>query len=71
MPVSAETPFARHGAVMLVGEGNFSFARALVRRGLAPQALVATSFDAREAVCAKYADAEEIMAELQAQLRSR
>ena len=51
--------------VLLVGEGNFSFARALARRfgGLGTR-IVATSYDTREQVLAKYPDATEILEEL-------
>ena len=62
---NAFVPYSPSDFVLLVGEGNFSFARALARRfgGLGTR-IVATSYDTREQVLAKYPDATEILEEL-------
>ena len=63
---NAFVPYTSDDTILLVGEGNFSFARALVRRfqGLATR-LVATSYDTEEEVLSKYPEFPEILAELQ------
>ncbi|KAI0271481.1 hypothetical protein BC834DRAFT_859845 [Gloeopeniophorella convolvens] len=57
-------PFAPEDSILLVGEGNFSFARALVLHPpaslehLPPANVTATAYDTEEACYAKYPDAE-------------
>lgn len=55
-------PFKPDATLLLVGEGDFSFARSLVQENLIlPENLVATSFDSKEEVVSKYPGVEEIM----------
>lgn len=60
-------PFRPTDAILLIGEGNFSFARALLvdpppgLEHLPPAAVTATSYDAEEDCYAKYPDAKEIV----------
>ena len=52
--------------ILLVGEGNFSFARALVRNlGGSGAGLVATAYDSEEEAREKYSDVADILSELQ------
>ena len=62
---NAFVPYADQDFILLVGEGNFSFARALARRfgGLGTR-IVATSYDTREEVLSKYPDVAGILEEL-------
>ena len=58
-------PFAPTDKILLIGEGNFSFAYALVvnppsqLQHLPPQNITATAYDTEEECLAKYADARE------------
>lgn len=62
---SATIPFAPTDKILLVGEGNFSFAYALAVNPpsqllhLPPQNITATAYDTEEECLAKYADAQE------------
>ncbi|KAF8641072.1 hypothetical protein AX17_000716 [Amanita inopinata Kibby_2008] len=74
------TPFRPTDRVLLIGEGNFSFARALVRlyqneaaggRGgsstsvfMPPSHITATAYDAEDSCYAKYPDARQIVEEI-------
>jgi 25S rRNA (uracil2634-N3)-methyltransferase len=73
----ATIPFQATDTVLLVGEGNFSFARALVNIDLSqspfssqvaariiPENITATSYDSEDECYAKYPDAKEIVSEL-------
>ncbi|KAF8588326.1 hypothetical protein K439DRAFT_1384699 [Ramaria rubella] len=63
-------PIAASNTILLIGEGNFSFARALFTSGhdvlahLPPQNVTATTYDLEEACYEKYPDAREIVEEL-------
>lgn len=58
-------PWHPDDQVLLVGEGDFSFALSVIRQGfVVPTNLVATSFDSYEQVVAKYAGADATVAEL-------
>ncbi|CAN3371496.1 hypothetical protein DIURU_000212 [Diutina rugosa] len=58
-------PWHQDDQVLLVGEGDFSFALSVVKQGfVVPTNLVATSYDSYEDVVAKYAGAEATVAEL-------
>ncbi|KAG5635254.1 hypothetical protein H0H81_011923 [Sphagnurus paluster] len=69
-PRRTTIPFRPTDKILLVGEGNFSFARALVcdpppaLQGLPPRNLTATAYDSEEACYEKYDDAREIVAGL-------
>ncbi|KAI6112452.1 hypothetical protein EDD16DRAFT_1165551 [Pisolithus croceorrhizus] len=60
-------PFSPTDTILLIGEGNFSFARALLvdppagLEHLPPAAVTATSYDSEEDCYAKYPDAKEIV----------
>lgn len=60
-------PFRPTDTILLIGEGNFSFARALLvdpptgLEHLPPAAVTATSYDSEEDCYAKYPDAKEIV----------
>lgn len=66
-PRSPTIPFAPTDHILLIGEGNFSFARALTRSAppalafLPAQNVTATAYDSEEACYAKYADAAGIV----------
>lgn len=67
-PVRPPTvPFKPTDRILLIGEGNFSFARALVvdsppsLEHLPPANVTATSYDSEEACFSKYPDAEAIV----------
>ncbi|KAG5643540.1 hypothetical protein DXG03_000681 [Asterophora parasitica] len=70
LPRRITVPFRATDKILLVGEGNFSFARALVvdpPPGLAdlpPLNVTATAYDAEEECYAKYADAREVVEDL-------
>ena len=61
-------PFSPTDKILLIGEGNFSFARALVcspppsLEFLPPSNIVATAYDSEDECCSKYPDAAEIIA---------
>ncbi|KAK7465315.1 hypothetical protein VKT23_005294 [Stygiomarasmius scandens] len=65
-------PFRPTDTILLIGEGNFSFARALVLNPptnsglehLPPRNVTATAYDTEEECFGKYPDAEEIVKEL-------
>lgn len=63
-------PFNSTDNILLIGEGNFSFARALVLsppetlQFLPPSNVTATTYDTEEECCSKYPDAAEIIAAL-------
>lgn len=58
--VKSLIPFASHETLLLVGEGDFSFALSIVKNLLIdPQNLIATSFDSEEEVIAKYPNARD------------
>ncbi|KAF5384885.1 hypothetical protein D9615_001104 [Tricholomella constricta] len=69
-PRQTTIPFRPTDKILLVGEGNFSFARALVcvpppgLQGFPPRNLTATAYDKEEECYEKYADAREIVADL-------
>ncbi|KAF8131651.1 hypothetical protein EV363DRAFT_173502 [Boletus edulis] len=71
-PVRPPTiPFKPTDNILLVGEGNFSFARALMvdppscLEHLVPANVTATSYDSQEACFSKYPDAETIVNTIQ------
>ncbi|PBK76617.1 hypothetical protein ARMSODRAFT_876244 [Armillaria solidipes] len=61
-------PFSATDTILLIGEGNFSFARALIRDAPAalthipPSNITATAYDSEEECYSKYLDAREIVA---------
>lgn len=58
-------PFEKTDTVLLVGDGDFSFACSIVKQGMvAPENLVATSFDSLEELQDKYAGVDEKLAYL-------
>ncbi|KZS93320.1 hypothetical protein SISNIDRAFT_77687 [Sistotremastrum niveocremeum HHB9708] len=63
-------PFSITDRILLVGEGNFSFARSLfshpVLRSLPPENVIATAYDSEEICYEKYPDAQEIVEGLRA-----
>lgn len=67
---SSTIPLTASDTILLVGEGNFSFTRALFTSGLAsleflpPVNVTATAYDSEECCYAKYPDAQEIVKEL-------
>ncbi|KAH0837920.1 hypothetical protein J3R83DRAFT_6152 [Lanmaoa asiatica] len=67
-PVRPPTiPFKPTDKILLIGEGNFSFARALITdppsslEHLVPENVTATSYDSKEECFSKYPDAEDIV----------
>lgn len=55
-------PFTSESSVLLIGEGDFSFAKALVEENyVRAENVIATSFDTRDEVVAKYPNMEEIL----------
>ncbi|KAJ1336984.1 hypothetical protein BSLG_006744 [Batrachochytrium salamandrivorans] len=56
--------FEADDSVLLVGEGNFSFAASLMEELSGSIALTATCFDSADVVNSKYPDAQEFIAEL-------
>lgn len=64
---SSTIPFTASDTILLVGEGNFSFARALFSSGhetlshLPPSNVTATTYDSEDACYGKYPDAKEIV----------
>lgn len=65
-PPQITIPFRPTDRILLIGEGNFSFARALVSElpDLPASNVTATAYDSQEECFAKYADAEEVVEEL-------
>ncbi|GMG26580.1 unnamed protein product [Ambrosiozyma monospora] len=60
-------PFGQHEHVLLVGEGDFSFALSTINSGyILPEFLIATSFDSLDELIAKYANVEENLEQLKA-----
>lgn len=65
-------PFKATDKLLLIGEGNFSFARALVvnppdaLQFLPPENITATAYDSREECFSKYPDAAQIVEQLSA-----
>jgi len=63
-------PFDATDRILLIGEGNFSFTRALVvdapasLQYLPPQNIISTAYDSEEDCYAKYSDAQTIVAML-------
>lgn len=64
--IAAPEPFEKNDTVLLIGEGNFSFARALLSapRCHPPQLVLATSYDTEDECYQKYPDARENVAEI-------
>ncbi|KAG6855860.1 hypothetical protein H0H87_009977 [Tephrocybe sp. NHM501043] len=69
-PRRTTIPFRPTDTILLIGEGNFSFARALVcdpppgLQDLPPRNLTATAYDREDECYEKYADSREIVAGL-------
>ncbi|KAG6841558.1 hypothetical protein C0991_009593 [Blastosporella zonata] len=69
-PRRTTIPFRPTDTILLIGEGNFSFARALLcdppagLQDLPPKNLTATAYDREDECYEKYADAKEIVADL-------
>ncbi|KAI0756502.1 hypothetical protein C8Q80DRAFT_1128984 [Daedaleopsis nitida] len=63
-------PFRATDKILLIGEGNFSFARALIHSPpqslefLPPSNVIATAYDTEEECCSKFPDAAEIIGAL-------
>ncbi|KAG7664095.1 uncharacterized protein J8A68_002349 [[Candida] subhashii] len=58
-------PFSQDDRVLLIGEGDFSFAKCLISQGfLLPQNLIATSYDSLEVLEAKYPTIQTNLTEL-------
>ncbi|RKP31481.1 hypothetical protein METBISCDRAFT_26561 [Metschnikowia bicuspidata] len=58
----AYIPFDSTDTLLLVGEGDFTFALSLVVQGLvAPENLTATSFDTHEELVSKYPDVQKVL----------
>ncbi|KAK0466329.1 uncharacterized protein EV420DRAFT_1261678 [Desarmillaria tabescens] len=61
-------PFSATDTILLIGEGNFSFARALIQDAplplthIPPGNITATAYDSEEECYSKYLDAQEIVA---------
>ncbi|KAJ3227848.1 hypothetical protein HDU81_006428 [Chytriomyces hyalinus] len=64
---NVKPPYSHHQTMLLVGEGNFSFANSLISNIYveAPENMTATSFDTLEVVKEKYPDAEVILNNLE------
>jgi 25S rRNA (uracil2634-N3)-methyltransferase len=71
-PQRVTIPFRPTDKILLIGEGNFSFARALAccppvdLKYLPAKNITATSYDSEEECVAKYSDANTILSELRA-----
>lgn len=71
-PQRTTIPFIPTDTILLIGEGNFSFARALLCepplsvQHLPPANVVATAYDSEEECYIKYPEAEQIVQELRA-----
>ncbi|GME70393.1 unnamed protein product [Ambrosiozyma monospora] len=60
-------PFGQHEHVLLVGEGDFSFALSIINSGyISPEFLITTSFDSLNELIAKYSNVEENLEQLKA-----
>lgn len=58
-------PFGKEDRVLLVGEGDFTFAKSIVEQAyILPENLIATSFDSLEQLHEKYPDVDETLASL-------
>ena len=68
-PRRPTTPFKSTDSVLLIGEGNFSFARALIQSpalelGLLPNNITATAYDSEQECYGKYPEARLIVSNL-------
>jgi 25S rRNA (uracil2634-N3)-methyltransferase len=69
-PLQQTVPFVSTDKILLIGEGNFSFARALFSNSppelehLPPSNVTATAYDSEDECFAKYSDGEAIVKEL-------
>lgn len=69
-PVRVTVPFSSTDRILLIGEGNFSFARALAcsppssLQFLPPSNITATAYDTEEECCSKYPEAAEMISSL-------
>ena len=72
MPQRVTIPFKATDKILLVGEGNFSFTRALLCKPplclqhLPPSNVTATAYDSEDECYVKYPDAQAIVQELRA-----
>ncbi|KAK6886676.1 25S rRNA (uridine(2634)-N(3))-methyltransferase [Candida tropicalis] len=58
-------PFLNEDKVLLIGEGDFTFAKSLILQNyLIPENLIATSFDSYEELILKYPNVDEVLKEL-------
>ncbi|EMG46018.1 hypothetical protein G210_3751 [Candida maltosa Xu316] len=58
-------PFGFEDKVLLIGEGDFSFAKSLILQNfLIPENLIATSYDSYDELIAKYPNVDEVLSEL-------
>lgn len=58
-------PFTKQDRLLLVGEGDFTFARSLIEEDyILPENLIATSFDSLEELNTKYPGVDEVLASL-------
>ncbi|CAD6910437.1 unnamed protein product [Tilletia controversa] len=59
-------PFQQDDSILLVGEGNFSFALSLLQppHSLSPRQILATAYDSEQECYRKYPDAEAIVAKI-------
>uniref|UniRef100_M4BFN6 25S rRNA (uridine-N(3))-methyltransferase BMT5-like domain-containing protein n=1 Tax=Hyaloperonospora arabidopsidis (strain Emoy2) TaxID=559515 RepID=M4BFN6_HYAAE len=60
--------YAPKDTVLIVGDGDFSFSRGLVKHRGTGLGIIATSFDSDSQVCAKYSNAHECIAAVQSSL---
>ncbi|KAJ2341179.1 Meiotic nuclear division protein 1, partial [Coemansia sp. RSA 2673] len=49
-------PYRKHNAILLIGEGNFSFAHSIAKRLGSGVNIVATAYDSQQVVAQKYTD---------------
>ena len=68
-PRRPTTPFKFTDSVLLIGEGNFSFARAMIQSpalelGLLPSNITATAYDSEQECYEKYPEARLIVSDL-------
>jgi 25S rRNA (uracil2634-N3)-methyltransferase len=65
-PAKAFIPFAKDSKILLVGEGDFTFAKSIVEEAyIEPHNLIATSYDSLDELKAKYPGVEDTLAVLQ------